>query len=830
MEQESKANWNPETLRPWMVNQGYAKVNQGTTWSGITETLKYIGHKNVVRIWDDPMSEAWKELDKGNRIGVLLVDNGYTPDGTYWTSSGHYVAFTDYRKDSNGHWFYIKDSGGRNHDGWFCYEKSIKNALPKVWIVERLGKAPTPTPDDGHYPGEYPAPSRYLEKGDKGTEVGKLQDYLNWYTNGKFYKECGGRDNIFGSNTDKYVKAMQTDFFGASEADGKVGNKTISKMRTYSKKDPKPTPTPTKKPYTGEYPNPKKYLEFGDKGTEVGKLQDYLNWYTDGAFYKECGGRDNIYGKNTLKYCNQMLTDFFGASEANGEVGAKTIAKMKEYGANPNPQPVPPTPTTYTNVIDVSAVQDSINWASVKASGIVGVMVRCGYRGYETGNLNEDKMFLNHIKGAYNAGLKVGVYFFTEALNWAEGKEEAEFTLKLIEKSGVNLYYPIAVDTEAQSASTERAKNLSKAQRTDAIKGFCETIKERGGQPMIYASLLWFDNKLDMSKLPYDIWCAQYHKECQYKGKYLMWQYTSEGSVEGVKGVVDMNKSYITSPAPMPKPTPTPSGGYTGSFPTEAEIRSESNAGIHEGIRAWCKKIADSGEYGYKSFTDDPATQICPICNNQPKKYWGWNCIGYAFASWRHGGGIPSTCNCGVIWNGLGDNYYYWPDADVLASMKSRIGINDIKMIRNGNNAIPPSALLKGDLLMYYNGNEYAHMAVYIGNGEISDDSGGQNPDIKYGKSYDYSKYRKCLFAIRYTGTRSFIKIGDEGTAVLKWQDFLNWWSDGQFYKECGTGDGIFGANTHKWSVAFQEKEIGKGQGDGLVGQKTISVAKTIKK
>lgn len=104
--------------------------------------------------------------------------------------------------------------------------------------------------------------------------------------------------------------------------------------------DHKFKPTPTKKtPYTGKYPVVKKYLEFGDKGTEVTKLQNYLNWYTDGEFFKKCGGADGVYGKNTLKYTNKMLTDFFGAKEADGKVGAKTIAKMKAYSDSFKPQP-----------------------------------------------------------------------------------------------------------------------------------------------------------------------------------------------------------------------------------------------------------------------------------------------------------------------------------------------------------------------------------------------------------------------------------------------------------------------------------------------------------
>ena len=144
IEQKAKKKWTPKTLRPWMVKKGFAVAGQGTTWSGIKATLEYIGHKKVVWIGrEDPMSKAWKELNKGNRIGILLVDNSKTPDGTKWTASGHYVAFTDYKLKDGKHYFYIKDSGGRNHDGWFCYEKSIKYALPQLWIVERIKEEPT---------------------------------------------------------------------------------------------------------------------------------------------------------------------------------------------------------------------------------------------------------------------------------------------------------------------------------------------------------------------------------------------------------------------------------------------------------------------------------------------------------------------------------------------------------------------------------------------------------------------------------------------------------------------------------------------------------------
>ena len=94
MEQERYRNWTPENLRQWMINQGFAVKGKGTLWEGITQTLKHIGHTSVVRIYSDPMTSAWKELNKGNRIGVLLFSSGKAPDGTAFTSAPFEPFFT----------------------------------------------------------------------------------------------------------------------------------------------------------------------------------------------------------------------------------------------------------------------------------------------------------------------------------------------------------------------------------------------------------------------------------------------------------------------------------------------------------------------------------------------------------------------------------------------------------------------------------------------------------------------------------------------------------------------------------------------------------------
>lgn len=192
--------------------------------------------------------------------------------------------------------------------------------------------------------------------------------------------------------------------------------------------------------------------------------------------------------------------------------------------------------------IDVSKYQPSINWASVKASGISYVIIRCGYRGSSTGVLVEDPYFRSHIKGAKAAGLKVGVYFFTTAITEAEAVEEASMCAALC--SGYGLNYPVFMDCE--SSNRAGYMSMSAAQRTSVIKAFCSTIRSAGYTPGVYANKTWLTSYMNASELSgYKIWLAQYNSQVTYKGRYDLWQFTSKGSVNGISGNVDMNQSYL---------------------------------------------------------------------------------------------------------------------------------------------------------------------------------------------------------------------------------------------------------------------------------------------
>jgi len=190
--------------------------------------------------------------------------------------------------------------------------------------------------------------------------------------------------------------------------------------------------------------------------------------------------------------------------------------------------------------IDVSKWNGSINWEKVKNSGISYVIIRCGYRGSTTGALIEDPNFRSNIKGATNAGLKVGVYFFTQATNEVEAVEEASMTLSLI--SGYKISYPVFLDVEP---SKGRGDAIDSGTRTQVINAFCQTIKNSGYTAGVYANKTWLSEKFNAGSINGKIWLAQYAASPTYGGSYQMWQYTSKGSVSGISGNVDMNLSYL---------------------------------------------------------------------------------------------------------------------------------------------------------------------------------------------------------------------------------------------------------------------------------------------
>ena len=193
--------------------------------------------------------------------------------------------------------------------------------------------------------------------------------------------------------------------------------------------------------------------------------------------------------------------------------------------------------------IDVSKWNRDIDWEKVKEAGVEFVIIRCGYRGSTTGSLVIDPYFEKNMHGAQAAGLNVGVYFFTQAINEVEAVEEASMVLSLIENQ--YLTYPVFIDTEG-AGGNGRADALDVETRTAVCKAFCDTILNAGYGSGVYASKNWYNNRLHTQELEkYAIWMAEYREVPTYEGYYNMWQYTSKGKVDGIEGNVDLDISYI---------------------------------------------------------------------------------------------------------------------------------------------------------------------------------------------------------------------------------------------------------------------------------------------
>ena len=188
--------------------------------------------------------------------------------------------------------------------------------------------------------------------------------------------------------------------------------------------------------------------------------------------------------------------------------------------------------------IDVSKWQKDIDWQLVAASGVDFAIIRCGFRGSLSGQLVEDPYFRQNVEGATANGIKVGVYFFTQAITEQEAIEEASMALQMCQ--GYDITLPIYIDSE--NAVNGRANNLDRATRTRCLEAFCETINNSGYTGGVYASKTWYYDKVYVENLEkYNIWVAQYNTECNYTGKTDFWQYSSKEEIAGITGYVDVN-------------------------------------------------------------------------------------------------------------------------------------------------------------------------------------------------------------------------------------------------------------------------------------------------
>lgn len=287
--------------------------------------------------------------------------------------------------------------------------------------------------------------------------------------------------------------------------------------------------------------------------------------------------------------------------------------------------------------IDVSKHQGTIDWQRVKANGIDFAMIRAGYGKYDN---QKDERFEENYKNARQAGIKVGAYLYSYAKSVDDAKKEAEVFLKWI--SGKQFEYPVAFDVEEKAQSDKGKQFVS-----DIIRAFCETVEKAGCYVCIYANKYWLENYVDDDcKKKYDIWLAQWSDKATYGGNYEIWQYSSQGSIDGISGRCDFDESYKdysqiikgngfngfpkqgSEPTPKPVPDPVPKPAEK-SFPPRMMI-SLSNTPLYVSATSKSPVTRKSGTfYIYDGIEINGRYRITSSPSRAQKKPVGENVTGF---------------------------------------------------------------------------------------------------------------------------------------------------------------------------------------------------------
>lgn len=194
--------------------------------------------------------------------------------------------------------------------------------------------------------------------------------------------------------------------------------------------------------------------------------------------------------------------------------------------------------------VDVSDHQKIIDWKAVAEDGIDFAIIRAGYRGYTEGKMYPDAQYETNMQGARDAGLDVGVYFFSQAISEEEAREEANFVIENLR--GYTIAYPIVYDFEPVEDAEGRANSLSKEQLTANAQAFCKEVEKAGYQAMLYGNRqdLTNYNLEDLKKYP--LWFAEYEVMIPTAQlDFSLWQYTHSGFVEGISTKVDINIHFL---------------------------------------------------------------------------------------------------------------------------------------------------------------------------------------------------------------------------------------------------------------------------------------------
>lgn len=282
--------------------------------------------------------------------------------------------------------------------------------------------------------------------------------------------------------------------------------------------------------------------------SEVSAVQENISEQTDSDEYSDYVSSADV--SDSWRYENDVLYREY--LDGNNGLMSRTA---RSFGVTSPTVPSKLSKYKKYNVVDVSEYQawhTPIDWASLKKEGISGAIIRVGYRGYgSTGVIVKDQYFDQNIKTAIAAGMQVGVYFYTQAINPAEARAEADFVINAIK--GYELTLPVYFDIEHVDYDVGRLDeaNLSKTEQTALCTAFCDRVQAQNYVAGVYASKYYFYDELNYTTLQskYETWLAHYSTTTDYAGNIDMWQYSSSGILDGIYDYVDLNLWFGTSPA-----------------------------------------------------------------------------------------------------------------------------------------------------------------------------------------------------------------------------------------------------------------------------------------
>ena len=246
---------------------------------------------------------------------------------------------------------------------------------------------------------------------------------------------------------------------------------------------------------------------------------------------------ENRFDVNTLSEGEGEFTGIISGIPLNNrfEEGFETEGIWRDYALNGK--------KTSFRGIDVSSYQKNIDWERVAAAGVDFAMIRSGSRGYGSGKIVLDERCEDNMRGCSENGIKIGLYYESQAVNVLEAIEEANYCLASINEHTIE--YPIVFVSEAVINDSYRTENLSKEELTAAAKAFCDTVRAYGFTPMIGATKKQLALKMDLTILSdYDIWLFDTDEVSVFPYRYNMWQYSETGEVDGIDGYVDLDISF----------------------------------------------------------------------------------------------------------------------------------------------------------------------------------------------------------------------------------------------------------------------------------------------